>query len=302
MLPIAFMRNGLPLQIIFPNWLRNLRKAQDLSLISLSGISLAWVLTLRETLLPRKLSELSQTAWQRLCADVWSAEMILFLGELVHVRELFWAILILVMGMCLENAIFVYYHSWLFVTFSCLVVIKCMIVFHWYKKKKNPTVHVLYSNSTSRNVVVLINVSLWNWDEGVFIYGSTVTKYRPIHLWFPFICAFSFCGCSLRLAILMKTKISPLEKSSCPTPISNQGCFPHRFKTSLVSPEPWKPSRMENSGLCCSLFLMPGWSTRMAWIFSLLSHMQCCLNSITSEWLHFVDLSWVIYEESPGVA
>lgn len=40
MLTIASVTNGLPHQIIFTSWLRNREKAQDLSLVSLSGISL----------------------------------------------------------------------------------------------------------------------------------------------------------------------------------------------------------------------------------------------------------------------
>lgn len=89
--------------------------------------------------------------------------------------------------------------------------------------------------------------------EYLFIYGSTVTKYRPLHLWFSLIRAFSFCGCSLKLAILAKTKKCLLEGSSCPAPLSNHGCFPHQFKTSLGLHETWEPSWMENSGLCCCL-------------------------------------------------
>lgn len=37
-------------------------------------------------------------------------------------------------------------------------------------QKKTVHVNQLYSNSTSRNVVALIKISLWDWDEGVFIY------------------------------------------------------------------------------------------------------------------------------------
>lgn len=73
MLTIAFVRNRLPHQIIFPSWLRNMRKGQDLCLISLSGISLTLVLAMRETLLLRKLalfSKMPSKVCQRLCANV----------------------------------------------------------------------------------------------------------------------------------------------------------------------------------------------------------------------------------------